>query len=184
MRTIRSTARTTITRVAAAVLVAGALAGCTVLGSTTGTPAAAPTTAGPTTTPAPEGPVGNTEVAVAAALSAYQRAVAVGDYVLACSQMTAESAARLVTAVRAGSGLGAGAEAVVPGCVEAMGAVLAQPGAAEAAIEAANTVTVTDVTVQGLTATVRWTSTRQGVPRTDALTLQQVDLQWRLAGTA
>jgi hypothetical protein len=91
--------------------------------------------------------------------------------------MTTDAAVRLVGAVQAAGN-------PVPGCVEAMAAVLGQPGAAEAAIEAANSITVTDVTIEGLTATIRWSSTRQGVPRTDDLVLQQIDLQWRLAGPA
>ena len=72
----------------------------------------------------------------------------------------------------------------VPGCAEALRVVVTQPGAADAAIEAASSITVTDVTIEGLSATVRWSSTRQGVARTDGLTLQQIDGQWRLAGPA
>ncbi|MCX6467338.1 MAG: hypothetical protein NTW05_27700 [Pseudonocardiales bacterium] len=163
----------------AAVLAGGALAGCTTQGPTPTTPTAGATSAAPTTAAVPtgEGAVGEQEQAVAAALVAYQTAVAGGDYVLACSQMTTDAAVRLVGAVQAAGN-------PVPGCVEAMAAVLGQPGAAEAAIEAANSITVTDVTIEGLTATIRWSSTRQGVPRTDDLVLQQIDLQWRLAGPA
>lgn len=170
--------RTPLARAAAAAVLAAALgapAGCTSGAAPATTPA--PTTA-PTTAPAPagDGAVGPDEQAVAAALTTYQRAVAGGDFVLACSQMTAEGTGRLVAAVQR--------IAPAPTCVEAMAAVLGQAGAAEAAVEAANSITVTDVEIDGLSATVRWTSTRQGVPREDALTLQQVDLQWRLAGPA
>jgi hypothetical protein len=167
--------RTPLGRAAAAAVLAAALAGCTSGAAPTTTPA--PTTA-PTTSAAPagDGAVGPAEQTVAAALTTYQRAVAGGDFVLACSQMTAEAAGQLVAAVQR--------IAPAPSCVEAMTAVLGQTGAAEAAVEAANTITVTDVEIDDLSATVRWTSTRQGVLREDALGLQQVDQQWRLAGPA
>lgn len=196
MGSIRSTARITTARVVAAVAAAamagGVLAGCTVPGA--GTPAAAsaaPTAAGSTgasgstgaartTTTAPAGAVGAEELAVATALQTYQSAVASGNYTLACSLMTVESSARLVSSVQAGAGVGA----VVPGCVQALEAVLTQPEAVAAAVEAASSITVTDVTIEGMSATVRWTSTRQGVPRTDTLSLQKVNLQWLVAGPA
>jgi hypothetical protein len=136
------------------------------------------TTVATTAAPAAgDGPVGAEEEAVADALRTYHGAVAAGDFALACTQMTVESATALVGAVQ-----GAGAPA--PSCPEALAAVIAQPGAAQAAIEAADSVVVDDVTVEGLSATIRWTSTRQGVPRTDALSMQSVDGQWRLAGPA
>ena len=167
----------------------GVLGGCTAavpatggastpsIGSAVSAPGTTAVLAPTPTTAAGDGPVGAEEEAVAGALRAYHGAVAAGDFVLACTQMTVESATALVGAVQ-----GAGAPA--PSCPEALAAVIAQPGAAQAAIEAANSIVVDDVTVEGLSATIRWTSTRQGVPRTDALSMQSVDGQWRLAGPA
>lgn len=172
MKTIRTAA-------AAAVLVA-ALAACTAGG--TGAPAsptsAAPTaaTGAPTTTPGP-GAVGPEEAAVEAALRAYQQAVATQDWPIACSLTAPETSVQLVAGVQAGGGQ-------VATCEEALAAVFGQPGAAETAVEAAGSTVVQDVTVSGLNATIRWTSERQGRSRADGATLQLIDGQWRLAGTA
>ncbi|QJY48626.1 hypothetical protein [Pseudonocardia broussonetiae] len=172
MKTIRTAA-------AAAVLVA-ALAACTAGG--TGAPAsptsAAPTaaTGAPTTTPAP-GAVGPEEAAVAAALGAYQTALATQDWPTACSLTAPETSVQLVAAVQGGGGQ-------VVTCEEALAAVFGQPGAADTAIEAVTSTRVQDVTITGLNATIRWTSERQGQERTDGAALQFIDGQWRLAGTA
>jgi hypothetical protein len=178
MKTIRSA-------VAAALLV-GALAACSTAGS--GAPAA-PASAGPTagaataggaavpsTTAAP-GAVGPEEAAVEAALRAYQQAIATGDWPIACSLNAPETSVALVAAVQASGGQ-------VGTCEEALAAVFGQPGAAETAVEAAGSTVVEDVVVEGLNATISWTSMRQGQPRTDAVTMQLIDGQWRLAGTA
>jgi hypothetical protein len=182
MRGFRSTAtRATALAAVAAALGAGALAGCTAPGTAATATASSTSVASPTTTavPAGEGAVGPDEQAVAAVLRTYQQAIAGSDYVLACQLMTLESAVQLTVAVQA-----AAAPAPVADCPQALAAVVGQPGAIDAAVEAANTVTVTDVTIEGLSATVRWSSTRQGVPRTDGVALQQVDGQWRVAGPA
>lgn len=182
MSSIRSTAtRATVLAGIAVALGAGALSGCTATG---GAPTATTSsTTAPSSTaaaaPAGEGAVGPDEQAVAAVLRTYQQAIAGGDYLLACQLMTPESAGQFTGAVQA-----AAAPAPVPDCVEAFRTVLAQPGAVDAAAEAASTVTVTDVEIEGLSATVRWSSKRQGVARTDGLTLQQIDGQWRVAGPA
>lgn len=172
------------TVVAAAVL-ACALAAC----SAGGTGAPASPSAGPTagaataggaaapTTTAPQGAVGTEEAAVEAALRAYQQAIATGDWPIACSLNAPETSVALVAAVQAAGGQ-------VGTCEEALAAVFGQPGAAETAVEAAGTTVVEDVTVEGLNATISWTSMRQGQPRDDAATMQLIDGQWRLAGTA
>ncbi|MDN5930664.1 MAG: hypothetical protein L0I24_06325 [Pseudonocardia sp.] len=170
------------TVVAAAVL-ACALAACSA-GGAPASPSAGPTagaaTAGgaaaPTTT-MPQGAVGTEEAAVEAALRAYQQAIATGDWPIACTLNAPETSAALVAAVQAGGGQ-------VGTCEEALAAVFGQPGAAETAVEAAGTTVVEDVTVEGLNATISWTSMRQGQPRSDAATMQLIDGQWRLAGTA
>lgn len=166
---------------------AGVLAGCTVTPAGPGTasstsvaaPAPTPTSAGasPTSTAAGEGAVGPTEQAVADALRAYQATVAANDFPGACGQMTVEAAKALMDAVQATG-------AVAPGCPEALGLVIAQPGAQEAAIEAANSIVVDDVVVAGFTATITWTTRRQGVERTDSARVQSVDGRWLLAGPA
>lgn len=172
----------TIRTAAVAAVLAAALAACTAGG--TGAPAspasAAPTagtaTGAPTTTPGP-GAVGPEEAAVEAALRAYQQAVATQDWPIACSLTAPETSVQLVAAVQAGGGQ-------VATCEEALAAVFGQPGAAETAVEAAGSTVVQDVTVAGLNATIHWTSDRQGQGRTDGATLQLIDGQWRLAGTA
>ncbi len=150
------------------------------IGSAVSAPATAPTTVpgAPSTVPAPvEAALGPEEQRVAGALRSYLAAVAAGDFAGACGQLTVESAQALVTAVQRAGG-------AVPGCPEALGAVLVQPGAAQTAIDAASTTTVQEVTIDGFTATVRWSSTQRGAPRTDAVALQSVAGQWRLAGPA
>ncbi|MBC8092886.1 MAG: hypothetical protein H7Y15_13295, partial [Pseudonocardia sp.] len=124
-----------------------------------------------------EGAVGPEEAAVEAALRDYQGALAVGDFVRACGLNSPESSVQLVQAVQAGGGQ-------VGTCEEALTAVLTQPGAADAAAEAAASTTVDDVVVEGLNATISWTSMRQGRPRSDSVRLQSIDGVWRLAGTA
>jgi hypothetical protein len=178
MKTIRS--------VVAAAVLAGVLAACSAGGA--GAPAA-PSSAGPTagaataggatapSTTAPQGAVGTEEAAVEAALRAYQQAIATGDWPIACSLNAPEASVALVVAVQAGGGQ-------VGTCEEALAAVFGQPGAAETAVEAAGSTVVEDVTVEGLNATVSWTSVRQGQTRSDAATMQLIDGQWRLAGTA
>jgi hypothetical protein len=187
MRTTRSAAARMIPPVLALV---GVLGGCTAtapatggasspsIGSAVSAPATTAATRGAApTTAAGDGAVGPAEQAVADVLQSYQDAVAAGDFALACTQMTVESATALVGAVQ-------GAGALAPTCPEALAAVVGQPGATQAAIEAANSIVIDDVSVAGLSATIRWTSTRQGVPRSDALSMQSVDGQWRLAGPA
>jgi hypothetical protein len=180
----------------------GVLGGCSATAPTatppTTTPAARPSTGAPATpgigsavsapattppgTPAPttaaaETLLGPEEQRVAEALRTYLNAVATGDFAGACGQLTVESAGALATAVQTAGG-------AAPGCPEALSAVLLQSGAAQTAIDAASTTAVEEVTVDGLTATVRWRSVQRGVPRTDAVTMQSVDGQWRLAGPA
>jgi hypothetical protein len=186
MRTTRSAAARMIPPVLALV---GVLGGCTATAPATGgasspsigSAVSAPATTGGAapTTAAGDGAVGPAEQAVADALQGYQDAVASGNFALACAQMTVESATALVGAVQ-------GAGALAPTCPEALALVVGQPGAVQAAIEAANSIVVDDVTISanGLSATIRWTSTRQRVPRSDALSMQSVDGQWRLAGPA
>jgi hypothetical protein len=150
------------------------------IGSAVSAPATTSTTipGAPSTVPAPvEAALGPEEQRVAGALRTYLTAVAAGDFAGACGQLTVESAQALVTAVQRAGG-------AVPGCPEALGAVLVQPGAAQTAIDAASTTTVQEVTIDGFTATVRWSSTQRGAPRTDAVALQSVAGQWRLAGPA
>lgn len=174
----------------AAAAIAGVLAGCSAGGTEPGTdtPSTGPATTGAATasgsgTPsAPptgtgEGAVGPDEQAVEVVLRAYQGAIASGDFGTACSLNTAESSGQLVAAVQAGGGQ-------VGTCEEALFAVFSQPGAAGTAAEAATTTAVDGVAIEGLNATITWTSTRQGQPRTDSVALQSVDGQWRLAGTA
>ncbi|GAA2538264.1 hypothetical protein [Pseudonocardia hydrocarbonoxydans] len=175
MKTIRSA-------VAAAAL-AALLAGCSAGGpDAPAQPSPAAPTSGaaapgtPSATAAP-GAVGPEEAAVEAALRAYQQAIATQDWPIACALNAPETSAQLVAAVQAGG-------AQVGTCEEALAAVFGQPGAAEAAVEAAGSTSVEDVTVSGLNATIRWTSTRQGRARSDGATLQLIDGQWRLAGTA
>jgi len=171
---------------AAAVLLAGVLAACSAGGTD---PAATPSSPGPTagaataggavtpsTTPA-QGAAGPEEAAVAAALRSYQESIANADWPLACTLNTTEASAQLVAAVKAGGGQ-------VGTCEEALGAVFGQPGALETAMEALNSTVVDEVTVEGLNATIFWTSQRQGQPRSDGATMQLVDGAWRLAGTA
>lgn len=170
------------TAAAAALLVlavAGVGTACSVGGGeTTGvaTTTATPSdpTAAATTTPG-EGPVGPEETAVAAALAAYQGALAAGDVAAACRLHTPETGVALIAAV-------AGAGTPVTTCEQALTAILGQPGAREAATEAAATTTVREVAVDGLNATVSWTSQRQGQERTDEATLQSIDGLWRVAG--
>lgn len=175
----------TIRTAAAAAALAAVLAACSAGG--TDTPAA-PSSAAPTSdanTPgggapsatAAPGAVGPEEAAVEAALRAYQQAIATQDWPIACALNAPETSAQLVAAVQAGGGQ-------VGTCEEALAAVFGQPGAAEAAVEAAGSTSVEDVTVSGLNATIRWTSTRQGRTRADGATMQLIDGQWRLAGTA
>ncbi|GAA3234034.1 hypothetical protein GCM10017691_30190 [Pseudonocardia petroleophila] len=174
MKTMRSA-------VAAAAL-AALLTACSTGGTeapadpTPAAPTAGAATAAPTATRGP-GAVGPEEAAVEAALRAYQQAIATQDWPIACSLNAPETSAQLVAAVQAGGGQ-AGT------CEEALAAVFGQPGAAETAVEAASSTVVDDVVVQGLNATIRWTSTRQGQSRTDGATMQLIDGQWRLAGTA
>ncbi|MDN5749810.1 MAG: hypothetical protein L0H64_15030 [Pseudonocardia sp.] len=123
-----------------------------------------------------EGAVGAEELAVEAALRAYQAALATGDVATACGLNAPETSVQLVAAVLAAGGQ-------VGTCEEALGAVLAQPGARETATEAASTTTVQDVVVEGLDATITWTSQRQGQTRTDEAALQSIAGQWRLVGT-
>jgi hypothetical protein len=150
------------------------------IGSAVSAPATAPTTGpgAPSTEPAPvEAALGPEEQRVAGALRTYLDAVAAGDFAGACAQLTVESAQALVTAVQQAGG-------AAPGCPEALGAVLVQPGAAQTAIDAASTTAVQEVVIDGFTATVRWSSTQRGAPRTDAVALQSVAGQWLLAGPA
>lgn len=165
---------------------AGVLAGCTAGGTGAGSPTAAPPTSaattGSATTSAPptgtgEGAVGPEEQAVELALRTYQGALAGGDYVGACSLMAVEAHTQLVSAVQAGGGQ-------VADCPQALAAVFGQIGVPGAAAEAQSTTTVTDVTVEGLNATITWTSMRQGEPRTDSAALQSVSGRWVMAGAA
>ncbi len=181
---IRCAAMKSIRTAAAAatvvLIVAGVGAACSVGGGETSgvaTSTAAPTgsTTAPTAT-AGEGPVGPEEAAVAAALASYQRALAAGDLAGACRLQTPETGTALIMAVQATGNQ-------VTTCEDALGAVLAQPGARETAMEAATTTTVQEVTVDGLNATITWTSQRQGQSRTDDVTLQSIDGLWRVAGS-
>lgn len=166
-------------RTAALVLVVvGLAAACSAGGGdTTGV---ATTTAAPTSTPTPSttpgpGPVGADETAVAAALAAYQRALGAGDVVGACGLHTTETTVALIGSVQA-------AGTPVTSCEQALTAVLGQPGAQDAAAEAATTTTVQNVTVDDLNATITWTSQRQGQSRTDEAAMQLIDGLWRVAG--
>lgn len=163
----------------AAVLV-GALAGCT---AGTGTTPAPSTGAAPTTTPAPAGPENADETTVARVVEDFQNAMASGDFAGACGAFTDEAAAQLVATVNAAT---PPVDPAAPplDCPTALGRVLGQTGAPEAATEAAASLRVTDVTIDGLTATVRWTSTREQVVRQDAVRLQSVAGFWRVAGPA
>jgi hypothetical protein len=170
----------------AVVAFAGVLAGCTVGGTGTAAPTTAPTTsAAPSGSAAPSvpptgtggGAAGPEEQAVEATLRTYQGAIAGGDYAGACSLTSVEASAQLVAAVQAGGGQ-------VADCPQALAAVFSQIGAPGAAAEAASTTMVSDVTVEGLNATITWTSTRQGEPRTDSATLQSVGGRWLIAGGA
>lgn len=165
-------------------VVAGVGAACSVGGTEPAAPpptadapaardASASSSAAPTTS---AGATGAEEVKVEAALRAYQTALSTGDFVSACRLNAPEASAQLVAAVRA-----AGAQ--VGTCEEALTAVFGQPGARETAAEAAASTTVQDVVVDGLNATITWTSQRQGQTRSDEATLQSIGGQWRLAGT-
>ncbi|WP_300015475.1 hypothetical protein [Pseudonocardia sp.] len=147
-----------------------ATATATATGSGSGTPSVTPSSSG-------AGAVGPEEQRIATVLRAYQGAVASGDYATACRLSTSEASAQLVAAVVAGGGQ-------ATGCEQAMTAVFSQDGAAGAAAEAASTTTVEDVTIDRFNATITWTSTRQGEPRTDSAALQSVNGQWLLAGAA
>lgn len=191
MTTIRS-ALTAALLVGSVLVGAAALAGCST-GPAAGapaTPSSAPGTAGaatatgavpPTSTTTAigsgKGAVGSEEALVEAALRDYQNALATGDFVRACLLNSPESSVALITAVQAGGGQ-------VGTCEEALAAVFTQPGAAAAAAEAAASTTVDDIVIDGLNATVSWTSMRQGQARTDGARLQVIDGAWRLAGAA
>lgn len=141
-------------------------------GATSG-PTADPSASAPSSTESAASPA---ELDVEAALRAYQTALASGDVAAACGLNTPETSVQLVAAVQAAGGQ-------VGTCEEALTAVLAQPGARETAAEAASTTEVRDVVVEGLSATITWSSQRQGQTRTDEAVLQSVGGQWRLAGT-
>jgi hypothetical protein len=177
---------TTIRSALAVAALAGVLAGCTVGGTGTGSPTTSPATRGTATatgsgtpsavpTGSGDGAVGPDEVAVETTLREYQGALATGGYPIACSLYTAEARAQLVTAVQADG-------APVQTCEDALITVFSQADVPATAAEAAATIAVLDVVVEGFSATITWTSNRQGVPRTDTATLQSVDGRWLLAG--
>lgn len=127
---------------------------------------------------APAGGVaGPEEEVVVAALRSYQQALATGDFGTACALSTADAQARVLAEVQAGGGQAAD-------CPQALAAVFAQPGAPELATESAASTVVRDVEIQGLNATVSWTSTVRGQARTDGAALQFVEGQWRLVSAA
>lgn len=179
MKTIRSAV--------VAVMLAGALAACTSGGEgpdplPSGTPSAPPSSSGAASgaadpTPLPgEGAVGPEEAAVETALRAYQGAIAVRDFPIACTLNAPETSEQLVALVQAQG-------AQIATCEEAFTVVFDQPGAIEVAAESAATTTVQDVTIEGENATIRWTSQVQGQPSTVTNTLRAIDGQWRLVGT-
>lgn len=180
---------TTIRIAVAALVLAGAaavLAGCTASGAPGTGPATsiAPTSSagasgaatGGGEPTAGGGAVGPIEASVEAALREYQAAIAGGDFATACARNAPETSAQLIELVNAQG-------AAIATCEEAFALVFAQPGAFEAARESADTTTVDDVTVEGETAIISWTSQVQGEPSTVRNTLRAVDGQWLIVGT-
>ena len=174
----------TIRTALAVAALAGVLAGCTVGGTGTsgpatsgaatatgaGTPAAGPTGTG-------DGVVGPDDGGDEPAQRHNQDALPTPAYPTACMLYTPEANAQLIAAVQAD-----GAQVLT--CEDALVTVFSQAGVPATAAEAAATMVVDDVLVEGLSATITWTSSRQGEPRTDTVALQLVGGRWLLAGAA
>lgn len=193
-----------IVRTAAAALLLAGLAACS--GTPAPTPGPAPSAAEPTTTapaaaaeiPAvgvPAAAAASTETpaptaatvepapasasdrpAIEKVLEEYDAAVLARDFATACSLLVPEAGPALVDAVNAGGGM-------VTTCEQAYAAAYAGAYAARQLDEAARSLTISDVTVAGDTASVTFSSEIDG-QKLDGLThkMRRADGRWQILG--
>lgn len=120
---------------------------------------------------------GDDEAAVRDAFTEYNQALAASDTATVCALSAPETVDTLVAAVSQQLGQEVG------GCEDAFGLVFSTPGAAELARQTAGSSEIQDVTVDGDTATVNWTTDVQGQQAAQSNNMRRIDGRWLLGGT-
>jgi ketosteroid isomerase-like protein len=160
------------TVVAAAALFA-ALAGCGTQVSGSATPAPPPPTTASSVAPV-DPAVARQDVE--AAFRDYYAALRARNFTAACALHADETTVRLLDELRR-----RGVTATT--CEEALTAVYAIPGNAEAVDAIAQSATVEEITVTGEDATIAWSATIDGKRETTTSSLRRIDNTWRLITT-
>lgn len=119
------------------------------------------------------GGCGDSRADVETAFRGYYTALLARDYPAACALTAPESTGKLLASL-ATQGVTAGT------CEEALGAIFAEPGAADTADGIARSVQIKDVVVSGDRATVSWSASLEGAPRDATNGMRRIDGSWRL----